>query len=688
MTESNPLIGYTGIPAFDKITPEHVVPAVEYMLKKVETKFDEIVNNIVPTWDGLILKLEEMERPFEQVWGPIGHFMGVKNSNELREAYESVQGKVVELSLKIGQSREVYDGLVALRDSEAFAGFSDAQKRAIELRIKGAERSGISLEGEKRDKFNEIATKLSKLSTDFSNNVLDSTKAFELIVTNAADMEGCPDSLKNLAAQSYNSEKKTEEATAENGPWRITLDYPSYGPFMQHCPNSELRKTVMMASVSRASKGEHDNTEIVRELLQLRQQKAQLLGFENYAAFSLDAKMAQTVDAVDQMRAELYDVSYEKAKEERATLQKFANENGFEGELAHWDTSFWAERQREKLFDYTDDQLRPYFPMPKVINGLFELSKKLFGIDIVEANGEAPVWNEDVRYYKVFNETGENIASFYLDPYTRPADKRGGAWMDTFRDRQWVDGKLELPVVYLTCNQAPPINDKPSMMSLGEVNTLFHEFGHGLQAMLTTIDVADVAGICGVEWDAVELASQFMENWCYDKETLVGMTEHVETGEQLPDELFDKIYAAKNYLSAGGMLRQIMLGWVDMELYSNYDAFGEKSPLEVQMEIAEKCTVSTVLKEQRLIHSFGHIMSGGYAAGYYSYKWAEVLSADAFGAFEDAGIHDDEAVKATGRRFRDTVLSMGGSLPPMDVFVKFRGRKPNTDALLRHSGLK
>ena len=581
MTESNPLIGYTGIPAFDKITPEHVVPAVEYMLKKVETKFDEIINNIVPTWDGLILKLEEMERPFEQVWGPVGHFMGVKNSNELREAYESVQGKVVELSLKIGQSREVYDGLVALRDSEAFAGFSDAQKRAIELRIKGAERSGISLEGEKRDKFNEIATKLSKLSTDFSNNVLDSTKAFELIVTDAADMDGCPDSLKNLAAQSYNSEKKTEEATAEKGPWRITLDYPSYGPFMQHCPNSELRKTVMMASVSRASKGEHDNTEIVRELLQLRQQKAQLLGFENYAAFSLDAKMAQTVDAVDQMRAELYDVSYEKAKEERATLQKFANENGFDGELAHWDTSFWAERQREKLFDYTDDQLRPYFPMPKVINGLFELSKKLFGIDIVEANGEAPVWNEDVRYYKVFNEAGENIASFYLDPYTRPADKRGGAWMDTFRDRQWVDGKLELPVVYLTCNQAPPINDKPSMMSLGEVNTLFHEFGHGLQAMLTTIDVADVAGICGVEWDAVELASQFMENWCYDKETLVGMTEHVETGEQLPDELFDKIYAAKNYLSAGGMLRQIMLGWVDMELYSNYDAFGEKTPLEV-----------------------------------------------------------------------------------------------------------
>ncbi len=687
MADNNPLIGYTGIPEFGKVTPDHVVPAVEYMLEKVEAKFEQLKGEIVPTWEGLILKLEDMEHPFSEIWGPICHLLSVKNSPELRTAYQSVQSKVVALGLKLGQSKELYDGLIALKEGNEWNKLDAAQQRAVELRIKGASRSGIALEGEKRERFNQIESETSKLTTDYSNNVLDATKAFELIVTDAADMEGCPDSLQRLAAQSYNQAKDTEEATPEKGPWRITLDFPSYGPFMKHCRNSELRKQVMMAAVTKASEAPHDNTEILRKLLQNRLEKARLLGFKNHAEFSLDVKMAKEVSAVAAMREELYEASYDKAKEELCQLQNFASENGFDGVLNHWDVSFWTERQREALFDYTDDQLRPYFPLPKVLDGLFALSKKLFGIDIVAADGEAPVWHSDVQYYKVFNEAGENFASFYLDPYTRPAEKSGGAWMNTLFNRSWSEGKLQLPVVYLVCNQTPPVEDKPSLMSFYEVLTLFHEFGHGLQAMMTTVDVSDLAGIGGVEWDAVELASQFMENWCYDKPTLLGLTGHVDSGEQLPEELFDKIYASKNYQSALAMLRQVQLGWIDMELYHVYDPFGEKSPLEVQMEIADKCATMKVLEENRLINSFTHIFSGGYSAGYYSYKWSEVLSADAFAAFEEVGLDDDVEVEKLGRRYRDTVLALGGSKPPMEVFIDFRGRKPSTEALLRHSGL-
>ncbi|MCK5834175.1 MAG: M3 family metallopeptidase, partial [Lentisphaeria bacterium] len=642
--------------------------------------------DITISWDGVIEQLEIIEQPFTLVWGPINHLMSVKNSDELRKAYESVLEKVVNCGLELSQSKEIYDALIAL---QATAGLDAIQQRAIELRVKGMVLSGISLEGDAKKRFNEIEGNLSKLTNNYSNNVLDAIKAFELIVTDKADTAGYPQTLLVLASQSYKTATKTEKSTPETGPWRITLDYPSLGPFLQHSRNQSHRKEVLLASATKASTGDFDNTANLLDLLKLRQEKSELLGFKNFAELSLDVKMAKTVLAVTEMHGELFDASKTAAEAEFVQLQQFANDNGFEGELNHWDVSFWTERQREKLFSYTDSDVRPYFPLPKVVEGLFGICKKLFGVEFVRADGEAPIWHDDVQFYKVYSEEGEHISSFYFDLYTRPAEKSGGAWMNTLWNRGIIAGEKQIPVVYLVCNGAPPAGGKPSLMGFGEVTTLFHEFGHGLQAMMTTVDVASLSGIGGVDWDAVELASQFMENWCFDKPTLLGMTSHVETGETLPEALFDKIYAAKNYMSATQMMRQLSLGMIDMALYSEFDPNGDKLPIEVQQEVQAQCSTGLPpFEASRTINSFTHIFTGGYGAGYYGYKWSEVLSADCFGAFEEAGLENDEAIAKLGRAYRDTVLAMGGSQAPMAVFEQFRGRKPSTEALLRHQGLK
>ena len=683
---NNPLINYTGIPAFAEITPAHVVPAVEAMIADVHQKFETLKKDIVISWDGVIEQLEIIEQPFTLIWGPINHLMSVKNSDELRKAYELVLEKVVNCGLELSQSKEIYDALIAL---QATSGLDTIQQRAIELRVKGMVLSGIALEGDSKKRFNEIEGKLSQLTNTYSNNVLDAIKAYELIVTDKKDTDGYPNTLLTLASQSYNTAEKTEVSTPQAGPWRITLDYPSLGPFLQHSRNQAHRKEVLLASATKASTGKFDNTDHLLDLLKLRQEKAGLLGFANYAELSLDVKMAKTVSAVSAMHDELFEASKKVSEQEFIQLQTFANDNGFEGELNHWDVSFWTERQREKLFSYTDADVRPYFPLPKVVEGLFGICHKLFGVEFVRADGEAPIWHKDVEFYKVYSESGEHISSFYFDLYTRPAEKSGGAWMNTLWNRGIIGGKKQIPVVYLVCNGAPPAGGNPSLMGFGEVTTLFHEFGHGLQAMMTTVDVASLSGIGGVDWDAVELASQFMENWCYDKPTLLGMTSHVETGETLPESLFDKIYAAKNYMSATSMMRQLSLGMTDMSLYSEFDPNGEKLPIEVQKEIQNKCSTGLpAFDASRVINSFTHIFTGGYAAGYYGYKWAEVLSADCFGAFEEVGLDNPDAIAALGRSYRDTVLAMGGSQSPMEVFETFRGRKPSTEALLRHQGLK
>jgi oligopeptidase A len=463
---------------------------------------------------------------------------------------------------------------------------------------------------------------------------------------------------------------------------------------MQHSKRRDLREKLYKAFISRASSGDLDNRQIIERILQLRQEEANILGFNSYAELSLASKMAPSYDAVEALHEQLRGASYDAAKKEFEELKAFAASKGVPeaSDLKHWDVSYWAERQREEKFAFSDEELRPYFPLPQVLKGLFDLVKRIFGVTVTAADGQAPVWHEDVRYFQIADETGEGIAYFYLDPYSRPAEKRGGAWMDDCVGRAKItvtNGTTVTrnPVAYLVCNQTPPVDGKPSLMTFREVETLFHEFGHGLQHMLTKVDYAGAAGINNVEWDAVELPSQFMENWCYHRETLLGMAKHYETGETLPEHYYQKLLAARNYMSGSAMLRQLHFGLVDLELHHRYQPGGNESINDVRNRIAETTTVLPPLPEDAFLCSFGHIFAGGYAAGYYSYKWAEVLSADAFSAFEEAGLDDSQAITATGKRFRETVLALGGSKHPMEVFKSFRGREPSTEPLLRHSGL-
>ena len=693
---TNPLLVNEGPPPFNLIEPEHVVPAIERTIEAVKQRFEAleqkvehtIKQNLEPSWEDFLQPLEAFDIPFEYAWGPVNHLLGVKNGDALRIAHQEILPKVIELGLRMSQSPAIYRGLKALRVSKQWDTLDEGQQRAIELKIRDTEHAGVGLEGKAKERFAEIARELSQLSTDFSNHVLDATKAFELIIDDPSHTEGWPQSLRQISAQSYAMVQETETAPdPDNGPWRITLDYPSYVPFMQHSRLGNQREQVYRAFITRASEGELDNTALIDKTLALRKEKAILLGYDCYADLSLDSKMASDVAAVTAMTKELKDIARAQAKKEYEALQAFATASGNNADLAHWDIAFWSERLREHKFSYTDEELRPYFSLDNVIEGLFGLCESLFGITFKRVEGESSVWHQDVRFYHVKDETGASIASFYLDPYSRPAEKRGGAWMDSCLDRRWVDGTLHTPVVHLCCNGTPPVGDVPSLMSFREVETLFHEFGHGLQGMLTSVDYASVAGINGVEWDAVELASQFMENWCYHKPTLLGMTAHYKSGEPLPVELFEKICAARTYMSGSQTVRQLLFGTIDMTLHSTYDPDGDETVWDVYHYLAKEILVLPPLDEDRFLCGFTHIFAGGYAAGYYSYKWAEVLSADAFSAFEEANLEDKEAIQALGKKYRNTVLALGGSRHPMDVYSDFRGREPNTEALLRHAGL-
>ncbi|MBD1808133.1 M3 family metallopeptidase [Microcoleus sp. FACHB-SPT15] len=688
----NPLLIGKGLPPFETIKPEHVVPAMTQLLAELDEELAKLEAKVTPTWDGLVEPLDRLGERLTWTWGVVSHLMGVKNSPELREAYETVQPQVVQFSNKLNQSQPFYKAFKALREGDDWSSLEPAQKRIVEAAIRDAELSGVGLEGEKRDRFNAIQLELAELSTKFSNNVLDATKAFSMTLTSKDEVDGLPPSLTSLAAQAARAAGE-ENATAENGPWRITLDYPSYVPFMQHSTRRDLREKLYKAFVSRASTGELDNTPLIERILELRKEKAALLGYESFAELSLASKMAPNVEAVEGLLEELRRASYEAAVKDLEELKAFAAAKGAEeaNDLKHWDISFWAERQQEEKFAFSAEELRPYFPLPQVLDGLFSLVKRLFSVTVTAADGTAPVWHEDVRYFQIADETGTPIANFYLDPYSRPAEKRGGAWMDDCIGRAKIyengTSTTRLPVAYLVCNQTPPVDGKPSLMTFNEVETLFHEFGHGLQHMLTKVDYAGASGINNVEWDAVELPSQFMENWCYDRPTLMGMAKHYETGEPLPEHYYQKLLAARHYMSGSTMLRQLHFSSIDLELHHRYLPGGNETAVDVRKRIAKTTTVLPPLQEDNFLCAFGHIFAGGYAAGYYSYKWAEVLSADAFAAFEDAGLDNEEAIATTGKRYRDTVLALGGSLPPMEVFKAFRGREPSTEPLLKHSGL-
>jgi oligopeptidase A len=689
----NPLLLGSGLPPFEAIKPDHVVPAITQLLAELDEELARLEVNVQPTWSGLVEPLDRLVERLTWSWGIVGHLMGVKNSPELREAHETVQPLVVQFFNKLNQSQPLYKAFKVLRASDAWASLESAQQRIVEAAIKDAELSGVGLEGEKRDRFNAIELELAELSTKFSNHVLDATKAFSLTLTNKDEIDGLPPSLTSLAAQAARAAGE-ENATASDGPWRITLDYPSFGPFMQYSSRRDLREKLYKAFINRASTGELDNAPLIERILQLRKEKAMLLGFKSFAELSLASKMAPNVEAVETLLEELRRASFDAAAKDLQELKAFAAAKGAKesSDLKHWDISFWSERQREKKFAFSAEELRPYFPLPQVLDGLFSIVECLFGVTITAADGQAPIWHKDVRYFQIADETGEAIAYFYLDPYSRPAEKRGGAWMDVCIGRAKITDEsgnttIRKPVAYLVCNQTPPVDGKPSLMTFSEVETLFHEFGHGLHHMLTRVDYPGAAGINNVEWDAVELPSQFMENWCYHRETLLGMARHYETGEPMPEHYYQKLLAARNYMSGSTMLRQLHFSCVDIELHYRYQPGGDESVTDVRNRVAQTTTILPPLPEDSFLCAFGHIFAGGYAAGYYSYKWAEVLSADAFAAFEEAGLDSELALTHTGKRFRDTVLASGGSKHPMELFKSFRGREPSTEPLLRHSGL-
>ncbi len=699
----SPILKGEGIPNFTQITPSEINEHFPRLLSEVNNQFNKIEQSIKQslnsnhslTWEELMTPLHKLGERLRWSWGVISHLNGVCNSPELRESYSIQQPEVIRLSNRIGQSKIIHKALCLLKQQQ-LESLDETQKRIINAELLSMNQRGVGLHDSEQKEFNSDSECLAKLSTDFSNNVLDATNNWSLLLTKESEVEGLPDrALEILAASAVEAgdrnQKNNDIPTAETGPWRLGLDMPRYIPFMTYGINREIRETLYKAYVSRASDGKLNNNKLIEEILSLRAIQANRLGYKNWAELSLSSKMADNVEAVEKLLEELRSAAMPAAKKELESLRSCAKRHGAKesAKLEPWDISFWSEQLRQEKFELNEEKLRPWFPLPQVLKGLFQLSERLFQIKIEETVTNTPTWHKDVRFFKVCDQNGETLAYFFLDPYSRPATKRGGAWMDDCLSRSKdSSGNTVLPVAYLICNQTPPSNKKPSLMSFEEVKTLFHEFGHGLQHMLTIVDYPQAAGINNVEWDAVELPSQFMENWCLDRETLMGIARHWQTGETLPEEEFQKLKNSHTFNSGLATLRQVHFALTDIRLHSEWNKETYLSPDTLRREIAKNTSVIQPIKEDQFLCSFNHIFSGGYSAGYYSYKWAEVLSADAYSAFEESAASGKDEVKIIGRRFRDTILSLGGSRSPQEVFVAFRGRKANTKALIRHSGLK
>jgi oligopeptidase A len=685
--EPNPMLNWELFPNFPSISADHVVPAMQEVIALSSAELDALELSVPATWHGLLVPLERLTDHVSRAWGLATHLHNVKNSPSMRQAYAQTQPLVVEFHNRLGQSRPVYDALTTLQQSPEFSNFSQALQRTITLLARDATLQGVGLSPEDRERFNAISQELAELSTRFTNNVLDATQSYALTLRLKDDIAGLPEDSLSLAANMSRA-RGHEEATAEHGPWTITLDLPSFLSFMQNAARRDLREEVYRAYITRASSGNGDNLPLIRRILALRKDLAGLLGFENYAALSLARKMAPGVESIDALLRTIQHAATDPALNDLIDLGDLARAQGQTEDIQSWDVMYWAERLKEERFGLRDELIRPYFPLPAILQGLFDLIEDLFDVRIARKT-EVPAWHPDVAYYQVTDATGLEIAGFYLDPYARPEEKRGGAWMDELCGRSTVCAPTgqdsRMPVAYVNCNQRPALDDAPSLMSFQEVTTLFHEFGHALQHMLTTVRHGFVAGISNIEWDAVELPSQFMENWCYQRDTLSRLARHYRTGEPMDAPLLDKLLQARTYRAGSNALRQISFALTDLALHTTDP--GQLDPTETAQRIARDILPLPPLPEDRFLCSFSHIFSGGYAAGYYSYKWAEVLSADAFGAFEDAGLADPDARRAQGLRFRDTILALGGSRHPMDVFHLFRGRGPDPQALLRQEGL-
>ena len=677
---SNPLLSFTDLPPFSEIKPEHVKPAVEQAIEDCRAKIEQVLEgNTQPTWENVIAPIEEVDDRLSRLWSPVSHMNSVMNSDELREAYESCLPILSEYGTWVGQHKGLFEAYKEIKNSEAFTTLSQAQKKTIKDALRDFELSGIGLPKAEQKRYGEISKRMSELGSKFSNNVLDATMGWTKHITDKNELAGMPESA--LAAAQAAAEGKGLEG------YLLTLDIPSYLPVMTYCDNQALRKELYEAYVTRASDrgpnaGKWDNTENIAELLKLRYEVARMLGFNTYSEKSLATKMAETPDQVLSFLNNLATKVKPQGEREVQELREFAEQEFGVTSFELWDIAYYSEKQKQKLFKISDEELRPYFPENKVVSGLFEVLKRVFGMKVQEREG-VDTWHESVRFFDIFDSNDVLRGSFYLDLYARE-HKRGGAWMDECRVRRInANGELQTPVAYLTCNFNRPVGDKPALFTHDEVVTLFHETGHGIHHMLTQVDVSSVSGINGVPWDAVELPSQFLENWCWEEEALAFISGHYETGEPLPKEMLDNMLAAKNFQSGMFILRQLEFGLFDFTLHTTYDPEVGPQVLETLAEVKKKVAVLPSLEWNRFSHSFSHIFAGGYSAGYYSYLWAEVLSADAFSRFEEEGIFNAE----TGASFLNNILEMGGSEEPMELFKRFRGREPQIDALLRHSGI-
>ncbi len=678
-TQTSLLLEPGELPAFSKIRPEMIRPAIEALIKSNRAIIDDLTSLANYDWDNLIKPLELMSDRLDKAWSPVRHLNSVKSNPELRDAYNACLPLLSEFATEISQNRKLYQGYRDIAASAEFAGFSRAQQKTVTDALRHFRLGGVELEGEDSARYQQLQKDLSELQSSFENNLLDSTQSWQYLSEDKDEFRGLPDYAIAMLRQL--AEKKNLPG------YRVTLDMPCFLAVITYAESRELRKLLYEAYSTRASdRGITDkswnNAGNMEEIVAKRREKAKLLGFRNYAEYSLETKMATSVEQVVEFLLDLARRSRQAAIDEVNERQSYAESLGFSGDIEAWDYAYYSEKLKQHRYRISDEDLKPYFSDQRVVEGLFEIVARLYRVRISTVETDIDRWDEAVGFYQISDQQGVVIGRFFLDMYARE-NKRGGAWMDECVNRYHIDGETQIPVAYLTCNLTPPIGDQPALFTHDEVITLFHEFGHGLHHMLTRIDVPEVAGINGVEWDAVELPSQFMENYCWERDALSLFARHYRTGKPLPEDLYQRMLDAKNFQSALQMLRQIEFSLFDIYLHHHDNIQTEAQIQEILIQVRNKVSVVKTPTFNRFQNSFSHIFAGGYAAGYYSYKWAEVLSADAFAAFEEEGIFNPE----TGQRFLHCILEQGGSRPAMESFLCFRGRAPEIDALLRHSGI-
>lgn len=696
----NPLLNFQTYPQFDKIDAQYIMPAISQLALNIHAGLAELeeslAQNSTPKWEDIYPVLNELYEPLHRVWVVLSEIKNLKSDEEFNQKYSQAKDIVVDLSLRLSQSKPAYDAYSYLRNqSKDWFTFDSAQRRIIDQFLLSAKFGGIELTGEDLERFNEIEKKLSGLQDQFRDNTTKHIGSYRKILRTQEDVAGLTEKDRKNFAEAYAKHHNQEhpdqkiEADPENGPWLVNLA-SSYLDFMKRSENRELRKELFLASNNIAAEGDFDNTPLIPEILKLRQEKAKLLGFETYAELSLASKMAGTVKAAEDLIRELWEASYDKVQEEREDLQKYAEKLGFTGKLQPWDAAFYIEKMQKEEVGFNDAVMKDYYTLPRALEGLFEAAHQVFGFTVKPADGEVPVWHDDVRFFKVYDANGKHFSSFYYDPYERPGQKRPGAWMDELINRKEnANGRVQKPVGMIVTNFERPSGEDASRLTLRNIETLFHEFGHLMQLMLTEVGYVDVAGTSGIEWDAVEVASQLNEYWLYQPQLLKKMSSHHETGESIPDELIEKILKAKTFRAATSMIGQLVYAASDLEVHHRYDPDqSEETPNEVYKRIYQKLFGQPAFADSHRFNDFNHLFGGNsYSAGYYSYKWAEVLAADYFSAFE-ANLDDPEAIAVIGQKLRETLYALGGSYHPAEVFRLFMGRDFSTEALLRDYGLQ